>query len=119
MDTATISRSEAIARLNDRCRLGFDRTAKIVITRTAMATIGGDAAASQIMAQARVMQQLRRHAFADGDKELRDRGSFEIECTEIYFMIDAYDLALEWGSENPADASVTRRVLTVMLREDL
>jgi hypothetical protein len=29
-----------------------------------------------------------------------------------------YDTALEFGSENPADASVTRRVLTIMLPED-
>jgi len=28
-------------------------------------------------------------------------------------------VALEWGSEDPADASITRRVLTLMLREDL
>lgn len=29
-----------------------------------------------------------------------------------------YDLALEFGSENPADASVTRRVMTIMLAQD-
>lgn len=36
-----------------------------------------------------------------------------------YFRIDYYDAALEYGSEDPADASITRRVLTIMLREDL
>lgn len=29
-----------------------------------------------------------------------------------------YDMALEFGSDDPADASITRRVLTVMLAED-
>jgi hypothetical protein len=29
-----------------------------------------------------------------------------------------YDMALEFGSGDPADASITRRVLTVMLAED-
>ena len=48
-----------------------------------------------------------------------DRGQFELSGETIHFRIDYYDVALEWGSEDPADASITRRVLTLMLREDL
>ncbi|WP_422631418.1 DUF3768 domain-containing protein [Pseudomonas proteolytica] len=33
--------------------------------------------------------------------------------------MDYFDAALEWGSEDPANASLTTRVLTLMLREDL
>ena len=39
--------------------------------------------------------------------------------TRVYFRIDYYDPDLAHGSEDPTDASVTRRVLTMMLREDL
>ena len=32
--------------------------------------------------------------------------------------IDYYDAALEWGSEDPADGSITRRMITLMAPED-
>ena len=32
--TDAMTRTEQVARLNDRCRQGFDRTAPIVITRS-------------------------------------------------------------------------------------
>ncbi|WP_042467047.1 DUF3768 domain-containing protein, partial [Sphingomonas sp. FUKUSWIS1] len=37
----------------------------------------------------------------------------------VYFKIDYYDAAFQYGSEDPADASITQRVLTIMVREDL
>jgi len=36
----------------------------------------------------------------------------------VLMKIDYFDPALEYGSEDPADASITRRVLTIMARED-
>lgn len=39
IETAAETRVEAIARLNDRCRQGFDRTARITVTRTCLATL--------------------------------------------------------------------------------
>lgn len=44
----------------------------------------------------------------------RDLGSFEIEGKRLVWKIDYYDLALEFASADPADPSVTRRVLTIM-----
>ena len=38
--------------------------------------------------------------------------------TPVWFKIDYYDLDLEYGSEDPADASITRRVITIMLPSD-
>ena len=109
IDTRTETRSEIIGRLNDRCRQGLDRTARVTVTRACLASLSTDSLASQAVAQARLLQELRRHKFAEGDV-LRERGEF---------TIDYYDQSLEWGSEDPADASITRRVLTMMLREDL
>jgi hypothetical protein len=111
------ARLAAIARLNDRCRQGLDRTARIMVTRTCFGTSGDGAMG--IVVQARLYAAVRRHVFTGTDAAERDRGNFEFEGTMVYFKIDYYDVALEYGSEDPADASITRHVLTIMLREDL
>ena len=118
IDTVTATRSETIGRLNDRCRQGLDRTARVTVTRACLDALSTDSVASQAIAQARLLQELRRHKFAEHDA-LRERGEFTIGDIRIYFTIDYYDQGLEWGSEDPADASITRRVLTMMLREDM
>lgn len=112
------ARLATIARLNDRCRQGLDRTARIVITQTCLGTFADDRAA-EIVAQAEILRALRNHQFGDAEAGERNRGSFEYRDTTVYFHIDYYDVAMEYGSEDPADASLTRRVLTIMLREDL
>ncbi len=43
-----------------------------------------------------------------------DFGSFEIEGEAYFFKVDYYALDLNGGSEDPADPSVTTRVLTIM-----
>lgn len=47
-----------------------------------------------------------------------DMGSFEHEDHRVRWKIDYYDRTLEYGSEDPADARVTTRVLTIMLAEE-
>ena len=84
-----------------------------------MAAFAGDDVASRIVAQARVMRGVRNYVFPSGAHPSRDRGDFEPSGTFVDFVIDYYDLALQYGSENPADTNVTTRVLTIMLREDL
>lgn len=119
MPVTATSRDEAIATLNDRCRLGLDRTARILITRSCLGTFANGSTADGLIAQAQLMSAVRRHDFAEADAVVRDRGQFEFRGTTVFFKIDYYDLALDYGSENPADASITTRVLTIMLREDL
>lgn len=118
LDQTTTTRTEAIARLNDRCRQGYDRTARIVVTSTCLATFSNESIASQAIAQAMLLQNLRGYSFPSDVPE-RDRGDFVMDGTRVYFRIDYYDTKLAYGSEDPTDASVTRRVLTMMLREDL
>ena len=36
----------------------------------------------------------------------------------VFWKIDAYDRALRFGSPDPADSAVTRRVLTIMLASE-
>jgi hypothetical protein len=47
-----------------------------------------------------------------------DFGSFEVDGRKIFWKIDAYDAAMEFGSEDPADPSKTTRVLTIMLASE-
>ena len=47
-----------------------------------------------------------------------DFGAFEHNGRKIFWKIDYYDLVLRYGSPQPADPTVTRRVLTVMLAEE-
>jgi hypothetical protein len=47
-----------------------------------------------------------------------DFGSFELAGRKLFWKIDYYDKAVEYGSENPADPAVTTRVLTIMLAEE-
>ncbi len=44
-----------------------------------------------------------------------DFGSFDYKGQKIFFKIDYYDLNYEYMSENPADPTITNRVLTIML----
>lgn len=44
--------------------------------------------------------------------------ALEIEGRKVFAKIDYYDRAYEFGSPDPADPRVTRRVLTIMLASD-
>jgi hypothetical protein len=44
--------------------------------------------------------------------------SFELEGEKLFWKIDYYDLAGEFGSEDPTDPKKTLRVLTIMLAEE-
>ncbi len=47
-----------------------------------------------------------------------DFGAITIAGTGLFWKIDYYDRSLEYGSPDPADAAVTRRILTIMLAEE-
>jgi hypothetical protein len=47
-----------------------------------------------------------------------DFGSFELGGHKLFWKIDYYDAAMEFGSEDPADPSKTTRVRTVMLASE-
>lgn len=47
-----------------------------------------------------------------------DFGMVKIEGYSVYWKIDYYDRALQYGSENPADAAVTTRILTILLASE-
>jgi len=83
---------------------------------TVFVTAGINALPSE--AQARILSQVVAFdAFTEDNDPYgeHDFGSFEFEAQTIFWKIDCYDLDLVYGSPNPADPAVTKRVLTVML----
>lgn len=115
---AVDARTEQIARLNDRARMGFDRQARIVMTRNLLATLSPTNDPRQnIMAQARIMRALRECTFTSSSPE-RDMAWFEIDDHRLMLKIDYFDESMDFGSPDPADGSITVRVVTVMLVSD-
>lgn len=47
-----------------------------------------------------------------------DFGAITVAGESLFWKIDYYDRSLEYGSPDPADAAVTRRILTIMLAEE-
>jgi hypothetical protein len=105
------STHSAIARLNDcfRRRPGADW----------MMTVGVQAK-GQLFALAAMSAVTAFETFtADNDPYgEHDFGSFTLCGERLFWKIDYYDLDLRYGSPDPADRAVTRRVLTVMLASE-
>ena len=55
---------------------------------------------------------------ANDPYEEHDFGSFEAEGHVIFFKIDYFDKAGAFHSLDPADPSVTQRIITIMLAEE-
>jgi hypothetical protein len=47
-----------------------------------------------------------------------DFGSFEVDGYTLIFKIDYFDRTLSYASSDPADPTVTERVITIMLAEE-
>ena len=109
---ATVPRAEAIARLNDNLRKeGAGGT--IVITRGVASIEGFDR--QELLAALADFDSFDHDNDPHGE---RDFGDLTLWGTDMLFKFDYYDPGLCFGSNNPADPSVTCRVLTIMLPEE-
>ena len=82
-------------------------------------TSGVDALPSATVAE--IVRRVARHddfAAENDPHSEHDFGSFEVEGNAVFWKIDYFDLALEAHSPNPADETVTWRVLTIGLMEE-
>ena len=105
-------RGERIARLNDELRKQ-GQGGQILITRGVQSLARFDA------------EQLRRALAAYNDFDAcsdphgeRDFGALDLFDAELLWKIDYYTPDLRFGSDDPADATATHRVLTVLLAEE-
>ena len=65
-----------------------------------------------------LVRTLRRFTEDNDPHGEHDFGSFDHDGERIFWKIDYYDAACEFGSEDPAEPAKTTRVLTIMLAEE-
>jgi Protein of unknown function (DUF3768) len=103
---------EAIRALNDDLRQNL--SAGTALITPGIAALGAEAVA-------RIVKTIAIYddfCHANDPYEEHDFGSLEVDGQTIFFKIDYYDKALAFHSPDPADPSVTERVITIMLAEE-
>jgi hypothetical protein len=55
---------------------------------------------------------------ANDPHEEHDFGSFRFDDVDVIFKIDYFDKSLTFHSPNPADPSVTERIITIMTADE-
>ncbi len=104
--------TKRIRELNDAFRTSFSGG-------RIMLTVGVDSLPSDVMVMALRSVATFSTFTADNDPNgEHDFGSFEVGGTKLFWKIDYYDRALEFGSDDPSDPKKTTRVLTLMLAEE-
>jgi hypothetical protein len=106
------AKTDTIRLLNDRLRYDFS-TGRAFITPGVAAL--GEQAVARIVRTVAVFDDF---CHANDPHEEHDFGSFEADGCVILFKIDYYDKTLSYHSPDPADPSVTERVITIMLAEE-
>jgi Protein of unknown function (DUF3768) len=113
------AKAARVRELNDEFRrhpsllgvqIGLD---KLVITRGVAAR--GDGFVDRAMRAVRDYADFTENNDPFGEHDL---GTFTLDGAELMWKIDYYDNDLQYGSPNPADPDVTRRVLTVLLADE-
>lgn len=112
MPTECPSKTEKIRQLNDRLRRALTG-GRVVITSGVQAL--GPHRLLGLLSMVRAY-----NTFDEGNDPFgeHDLGLFVEGGQKFIWKIDYYDLALEYGSEDPSDPAKTVRVLTLMLADE-
>ena len=104
--------AERIRALNDQLRRTF-QGGKVMMT----SGINGlpDDVKARILAKLRIFDAF---STANDPHHEHNFGAFEESGHKVFFKLDYYDPAMQFGSEDPADPSKTSRVPTIMLAEE-
>jgi hypothetical protein len=106
-------RTAKIAALNDALRR--TRRGGHLMATSGVLALGGPVELDEIFATVGAFDDFSKDNDPHGE---RDFGAFEYGGKRLFWKIDYYDRDLIYGSPDPADPTVTARVLTVMLAED-
>src|ERR1700726_4154798 len=106
------SKTARIAALNDELRRDFAEG--MAVMTPGIAALGPEAV-ERIVKTIAVFDDF---CHANDPYEEHDFGAFDADGHRIFFKIDYYDEKLTYHSPDPADPSVTKRVITIMLAEE-
>jgi hypothetical protein len=103
----------------DRIRALNDELRKYLLGGGAVMTPG--VAALGVETVQRIVQTIATFddfSLANDPYEEHDAGEVELDGVRIMFKIDYYDKKLQYHSPDPADPSVTERIITIMLADE-
>ena len=112
MTSTTESKADRIRQLNDAFRRTF-------VGGAVMITQGVEA--MPLDQRRSILQKIRAFDTFGEDNDPHgehDFGSIDEAGVRCFFKIDYYDRKTEFGSPDPADPTVTTRVLTIMLADE-
>jgi Protein of unknown function (DUF3768) len=106
------SKTARIRALNDELRKNF--AAGIAVMTPGIAALGAEAVARIV----RTIAVFDDFCHANDPHEEHDFGAFDADGQRVFFKIEYYDDTLTYHSPDPADPSVTKRVITIMLAKE-
>jgi hypothetical protein len=105
------TKTKLIRALNDGLRQNFAEG--LAVMTPGIAALGAEAVARIV----KTIVVFDDFCHANDPYQEHDFGAFDADGHRVFFKIDYYDETLTCHSPDPADASVTRRVITIMLAE--
>jgi hypothetical protein len=106
------SKTARIRALNDELRQNF--AGGLAVMTPGIAALGA-AAVARIVKTIAVFDDF---CHANDPHEEHDFGAFDTDGHRVFFKIDYFDESLTDHSPDPADPSVTKRVITILLAEE-
>jgi Protein of unknown function (DUF3768) len=108
------TKTDRIRALDDDLRQNIRRGRGHAVMTAGVAALGAEAVARIV----KTIEVFDDFCHANDPHEEHDFGAFEAEGHTIFFKIDYYDSTMTMHSPDPANPSVTERVITVMLAEE-
>jgi len=105
--------NQRVRELNDVFRTKGQGNGTILITQAVRAN--GEAFIQEVATAVRNFDAFSEDNDPWGE---HDFGALEVCGQKVFFKIDCYDPTCSQGSENPANAALTHRVLTIMLASE-
>jgi hypothetical protein len=109
----SLSSSTVIRNLNDAMRRAGPSCGHWMMTQGVMAE-----GPEFMLLATKAVQQFSAFGRDNDPHGEHDFGAFDLAGERLFWKIDYYDLELRYGAPDPADPSVTSRVLTVMLASE-
>ena len=106
------SKTARIRALNDELRQNFAEG--LAVMTPGIAALGAEAVARIV----KTIAVFDDFCHANDPHEEHDFGAFDADGHRVFSKIDYYDESLTYHSPDPADPSVTKRVITIMLAEE-